>query len=190
MTPPTDRKTRSRKNILNAALRMFKRQGYVGSGVDGIMEEAGMTSGAFYGHFESKTDVLGAALVQSFIEDQAAMDGALSESETPEQLIEIMQRYLSSKHCEHVEEGCSIPPLLSDLGRADEETKAQFEEVIQWMVTQFEERSQNEFTRQQILSTLALCFGGLSLARAVKSPALARQILSACRKNLPIQKEK
>ncbi|HCO25965.1 MAG TPA: TetR family transcriptional regulator, partial [Gimesia maris] len=40
MTPPTDRKTRSRKNILNAALRMFKRQGYVGSGVDGIMEEA------------------------------------------------------------------------------------------------------------------------------------------------------
>jgi len=117
------------------------------------------------------------------------MNGALGECDTPEQLVEIMQRYLSSKHCEQVEEGCSIPPLLSDLGRADEETKAQFEEVIQWMVTQFEERSGNEFNRQEILSTLALCFGGLSLARAVKSPALARQILSACRKHLPIQKK-
>lgn len=190
MNQPSDRKQRSRNKILNAALRMFKRQGYVGSGVDGIMEEAGMTSGAFYGHFHSKSDVLGESLLHSFVEDQAAMNGALQECETPEQLQEILQRYLSSKHCEHVEEGCSIPPLLSDLGRADEETKAQFEEVIQWMVGQFQQRSGNDFSRQEILATLALCFGGLSLARAVKSPALSRQILSACRKNLPIKSEK
>lgn len=188
MNQPPDRKQRSRNKILDAALRTFKQQGYVGSGVDGIMEAAGMTSGAFYGHFSSKSDVLGEAFVHSFIEDQAAMNGALSACETPEQLIEIMQKYLSSKHCEQVEEGCSIPPLLSDLGRADAETKARFEEVIQWMVAQFQERSDNEFNRQEILATLALCFGGLSLARAVNSPALSRQILSACRKQLPIQK--
>lgn len=189
MNQPSDRKQRSRNKILNAALRMFKRQGYVGSGVDGIMEEAGMTSGAFYGHFDSKADVLGETLVHSFIEDQAAMNGALAKCETPEELIDLMQRYLSSQHCEHVEQGCSIPPLLSDLGRADAETKAQFEEVIQWMVAQFQQRSGNTFTRAEILATLALCFGGLSLARAVQSPALARQILSACRKQLPLQKE-
>lgn len=189
MNQPTDRKRRSRNKILDAALRMFKREGYVGSGVDGIMEEAGMTSGAFYGHFSAKSDVLGEAFVHSFIEDQAAMNGALSECDTPEQLMEIMQRYLSSKHCAHVEEGCSIPPLLSDLGRADDATKAQFEEVIQWMVGQFQERSGNQFTRQEILATLALCFGGLSLARAVKSPALSKQILSACRKQLPLRKD-
>lgn len=189
MNQPTDRKRRSRNKILDAALRMFKRQGYVGSGVDGIMDEAGMTSGAFYGHFSSKSDVLGATLVHSFIEDQAAMNGALSKAETPEDLANIMLRYLSSKHCESVEEGCSIPPLLSDLGRADEQTKEQFEEVINWLTEQFIERSGHQFERQEILSTLALCFGGLALARAVKSPALSRQILSACRKNLPLNKD-
>ena len=188
MNQPSDRKQRSRKKILEAALRMFQREGYVGSGVDGIMEEAGMTSGAFYGHFDSKSEVLGSSLVQFFIEDQAAMGGALSKAETPEELINIMLRYLSSKHCEQVEAGCSIPPLLSDLGRADEQTKAQFEEVILWMTEQFVERSQNEFTKQEVLATLALCFGGLALARAVESPALSRQILSACRKNLPLKK--
>ena len=168
---------------------MFKRQGYVGSGVDGIMDEAGMTSGAFYGHFSSKSDVLGATLVHSFIEDQAAMNGALSKAETPEDLANIILRYLSSKHCESVEEGCSIPPLLSDLGRADEQTKEQFEEVINWLTEQFIERSGHQFERQEILSTLALCFGGLALARAVKTPALSRQILSACRKNLPLKND-
>lgn len=167
---------------------MFRREGYVGSGVDGIMEEAGMTSGAFYGHFDSKSQVLGNSLVQFFIEDQAAMDGALSQAETPEELTNIILRYLSSKHCEQVEEGCSIPPLLSDLGRADQQTKAQFEEVIVWMTEQFVKRSHNEFTKQEILSTLALCFGGLALARAVESPSFSRQILSACRKNLPLKK--
>lgn len=189
MNQPKERKTRSRNKILNAALRMFKRQGYVGSGVDGIMEEAGMTSGAFYGHFDSKSDVLGSSLVHAFIEDQAAMNGALSKAETPEELANIMLRYLSSKHCNNVEEGCSIPPLLSDLGRADEQTKTEFEEVINWLTEQFLERSGGKFTRQEILSTLALCFGGLALARAVKSPALSRQILSACRKNLPLKKD-
>lgn len=188
MNQPKERKTRSKNKILEAALRMFKRQGYVGSGVDGIMEEAGMTSGAFYGHFNSKSDVLGSSLVHSFIEDQAAMNGALANADSPEELSNIMLRYLSSKHCENIEEGCSIPPLLSDLGRADDETKSQFEDVINWMTEQFMLRSDNKFTRQEILSTLALCFGGLALARAVKSPALSRQILSACRKNLPIKK--
>tara|TARA_R110002111_G_scaffold168038_2_gene233955 strand:+ start:60648 stop:61136 length:489 start_codon:yes stop_codon:yes gene_type:complete len=37
-------------------------------------------------------------------------------------------------------------------------------------------------------STLALCFCGLALARAVNSPAFSRQILSACRKNLLLKK--
>lgn len=48
----------TRKAIIKAALKLFKRNGYNGTAVKDITDEAGVTKGAFYHHFESKEDVL------------------------------------------------------------------------------------------------------------------------------------
>ena len=46
----------ARTRILDAAGRGFRRLGFGGIGVDGLAKEAGVTSGAFYGHFPSKAE--------------------------------------------------------------------------------------------------------------------------------------
>ena len=49
--------TENRQRILDVAARLFREKGLEGIGVDGIMREAGLTHGGFYGHFDSKADL-------------------------------------------------------------------------------------------------------------------------------------
>ena len=54
MTERTGKKEESRARILASAGRGFRSRGYDGLGVDELAKQAGVTSGAFYAHFNSK----------------------------------------------------------------------------------------------------------------------------------------
>jgi AcrR family transcriptional regulator len=47
-----------RVRLLDAAVRVFARQGYAGTKIMDIVREAGLSTGAVYGRFQSKTDLL------------------------------------------------------------------------------------------------------------------------------------
>ena len=49
-----DQKQATRQRIVEAAGRRFKQDGIDGAGVAVVMSDAGLTNGAFYGHFSSK----------------------------------------------------------------------------------------------------------------------------------------
>jgi AcrR family transcriptional regulator len=55
---------RGREAILDAAARVFTERGYRGATVDAILEEAGLSKGAFYWHFESKDELMLAVLAE------------------------------------------------------------------------------------------------------------------------------
>jgi TetR/AcrR family acrAB operon transcriptional repressor len=57
----------TREQVLRAALRVFRSQGYAASTLDEIAREAGVTRGAVYGHFEGK-----AALYQTLVQENFA----------------------------------------------------------------------------------------------------------------------
>ncbi|MFL0671431.1 MAG: TetR/AcrR family transcriptional regulator [Erythrobacter sp.] len=48
----------TRASIIEAGLKLFNRDGFSGTAVKDIADEAGVTKGAFYHHFESKEDLL------------------------------------------------------------------------------------------------------------------------------------
>ena len=54
-----EHKKQTRARILAAAGQLFRREGYGGSGIDGLTRGAGVTNGAFYGHFRSKSEASG-----------------------------------------------------------------------------------------------------------------------------------
>ncbi len=58
MTERSIAQEEKRKQILDAAVRVFARGGYHGSRVGDIAEEAGVAHGLLYHYFESKEDVL------------------------------------------------------------------------------------------------------------------------------------
>lgn len=62
----------TRAELLDAAMRVLLAKGYAGTRVSEIAREAGVTSGAIYNHFASKTELLTAA-----IEEQGP--GAISD---------------------------------------------------------------------------------------------------------------
>src|SRR5215207_6782342 len=54
----TGHKQATRQRIVEAAGRLFKEDGIDGAGVAAVMSDAGLTNGAFYGHFTSKEDLV------------------------------------------------------------------------------------------------------------------------------------
>lgn len=46
----------TRKNIVQVGLKMFHEEGYSATGIQGIVEQAGVPKGSFYGYFKSKEE--------------------------------------------------------------------------------------------------------------------------------------
>jgi AcrR family transcriptional regulator len=55
---------RLREQLLDAAARVFARKGYAGTKIQDIVREAGLSTGAVYGRFGSKDDLLREAVVR------------------------------------------------------------------------------------------------------------------------------
>jgi AcrR family transcriptional regulator len=61
-----------REQLLAAASRVFASKGYYGTKIMDIVREAGLSSGAIYGRFNSKNELLTAAVVSATLENAAA----------------------------------------------------------------------------------------------------------------------
>jgi AcrR family transcriptional regulator len=55
-------KTSSRQRLIDAAIRRFYRDGFRNVGIDQVLTDVGISKTAFYKHFESKEDLMIAAL--------------------------------------------------------------------------------------------------------------------------------
>jgi AcrR family transcriptional regulator len=71
-----------RKQLLDAAVRVFARRGYHGSRVGDIAEEAGVAHGLLYHYFSSKEDVLRTVFRENFVELLARFR-AVEETDEP-----------------------------------------------------------------------------------------------------------
>ena len=62
LTLPQQRAAETRRRIVEASRRVFMRRGYGQATVDDILDETGISRGAFYHHFSGKEDLLKAVL--------------------------------------------------------------------------------------------------------------------------------
>ena len=83
----SDHKKDTRRRIVEAASKGFRRRGVDGVSVSDIMAEAGLTVGGFYRHFESKEDLFQEALEEAMGETLTLMQErrrhALRQGRTP-----------------------------------------------------------------------------------------------------------
>lgn len=56
-------KQQSRERILQSAAELFTREGFENVGINDVMQHAGMTRGAFYNHFSSKSELYAEAIL-------------------------------------------------------------------------------------------------------------------------------
>jgi len=84
---PIMRKTKeealvTREQVLRAALYVFSTQGYAASTLEGIAQEAGVTRGAVYGHFEGKAELYHTLVQEQFTRVGERLIGVFSEGGT------------------------------------------------------------------------------------------------------------
>ena len=84
------RKASARQRLLDAALALFRAQGYTATTVDQLCAAAGVTKGAFFHHFASK-EALGVAGAEYW----GSMTGALFEQAPYHQPADPLQRVLA-----------------------------------------------------------------------------------------------
>lgn len=65
----SERRARTRAQLLDAAARVYARRGFDGATLEEVAAEAGFTKGALYGHFGSKENLL-LALVEEYLTGQ------------------------------------------------------------------------------------------------------------------------
>ncbi|MBI3558606.1 MAG: TetR/AcrR family transcriptional regulator [Deltaproteobacteria bacterium] len=181
----SEHKAQSHGKILAAAALLFRKNGFSTTGVDAIMSRAGMTAGAFYAHFDSKADLFSQALARATAAGRSRLLAGLDEVPKREWFAVVVKRYLSAVHRDDLAQGCAVPPLVSELARADRPVRKVFDRYVEDLVAAWAKRTPGtaEFSASdRALATFCLMVGGISLARAVHSKILSDRILKACRK--------
>jgi AcrR family transcriptional regulator len=83
----SERRARTRSQLLQAAARVYARNGFSGATLDQVAEEAGFTKGAVYDHFGSKENLLFALLDEhlaaQIAEQIALFDASRDTAERP-----------------------------------------------------------------------------------------------------------
>ena len=173
-------KAETRDRILCAAERAFSVRGYDGVGVDGLAAQAGITSGAFYGHFRSKAEVFRAAAVAGLRRVRDGIERFHAEPGRP-WVRPFMQHYLAPPFRQGLEGGCALPSLSAEVARSDPATRACYEAEMLRLVDTLAANLPDAGTpaRRRAWAMMALLAGGATLARSVEDAEVAAEIAAA-----------
>lgn len=179
-----EHKKATRRRMIDTAGRRFKSDGLDGSGIATLVADAGLTNGAFYGHFSSKDE-----LISEVVAEQLARQAEQVEALPPgrESLAAFVADYLSPRHRDDRAGGCPSAALLDEIGRADPGTRAAYAAGAQRLVTAVaghvaaDGEVPADEARSRAIGVLALLVGALQSARAVTDPDLSDHILAAAR---------
>jgi len=178
-----EHKEATRRRMVETAGRRFKSDGIDGSGIATLVADAGLTNGAFYGHFASKDDLVATVVAQQLTDQVArvnAMPAGLASVEA------FLREYLSPAHRDDLPGGCPSAALLDEIGRCDTTTRQAYTDGAQAMIAAIArhlDEGDADGTSQRAIGLFALLVGSLQLARAVSDPAVSDRILTAAYAN-------
>lgn len=177
--PPGQDGKATRRRILAATARRLRQDGLAATGVEDVMQDAGLTHGAFYAYFASREALLDEALAAAAGESREAWFAGLDGLSRETWLGHVVGRYLAPQHRDRPGTGCVFAPLAAEAGRAGTPTRQAFEDQLGRSLARLTE-GLGDAARAKAL--LALMIGALQLSRAVLDRDLSDDILLAARR--------
>ncbi|RQS47778.1 MULTISPECIES: TetR/AcrR family transcriptional regulator [unclassified Burkholderia] len=173
-----EHKHETRARILEAASRLFRQEGYGGSGIGPLTKAAGVTNGAFYGHFKSKGEAFRSVVLAGL--DQLRQGVAIFKAEHGARWRRpFVSFYLGPRRTCALGESCALPSLSPEVMRADDDTRDAYEQALRQIVDEVSSGLGDAPDDDRAIAFLALLTGGVTLARAVRDPELAQRIADA-----------
>lgn len=175
-------KEESRARILDAVGRGFRRHGVGGIGVDGLAREAGLTSGAFYAHFGSKSEAFEEAAIAG-LESLLAGIQSLQSKHGDAWVEAFVDFYLGFKRTCDLDEACGLQALTPEVVRADAEVRGRFQasllRVVEQVAKGLRPRPGAPSRKDRAWALLALLSGGVTMARATRDGAVGEEAAAA-----------
>ena len=169
----------TRRRIVEAAARQFRKNGIVATGLNDLMKAAGLTHGGFYKHFASKdqlvaeacADAVDAAIASRGMEAQPTINAAVAA-------------YLSTRHRDDPASGCPLAAIGSELSRSDREAREAATAGFVRLVDILAGKAGTADARRRALVAAATMIGAVTMSRIVIDAGLSAEIVSEVEKSL------
>lgn len=167
-------KANSRAKIVAAAAHRIRESGLSGFSIADVMKDADLTHGGFYGHFESRDELVAAALDQALRRSKVVYD-----SDAQLSLKQIVTEYLSRAHRDAPPDGCAVVALGSEIARSDGEAR----EVMNTHLKKYFQKISEVLGNNRELAIPIVCMmnGALTLSRLLDDKAMSDKVLKDTR---------
>jgi TetR/AcrR family transcriptional repressor of nem operon len=173
-------KAESRQRVLETASRQIREHGIEALGVADCMRSAGLTHGAFYGHFSSRDALILEALEHAVRQSEKRLASHPTEpgkrTETP--LQSIAEGFLSERHVKNPGRGCVLCALAGEARHANPDVRERLTGYVRKLESRIA-RAASSAGGHSALGIVATIVGAITLARAVDDDELAKSILSS-----------
>ena len=184
MPYPANHRANVKRKIVDCARRLFNRHGFESVSIQQIMGAAGLTHGAFYSYFKSKSDLYAEVLGCFFTDPEwkNCWEGVHVDLSSTDVGPQVVRAYLSRQHFDDVENSCPMVALPTDVARSGPAAKLAFETVFRAMVSVLERSllDKKRPRRMRAQAIAAMCVGGMVVARTMVDPVLADELRGAC----------
>jgi len=196
MATRVERKQASLHRILDAAAARLRTEGLMGAAIGLVMRDANLTHGAFYSHFANKEELTAAAFRHALTNNRTRWTTGPSGEHWPQRLTRLAKRYLTPAHRDDPANGCAFAAVASEAARSPAEFRRVFEaEMIQSLraicgpaadpaaanpAANPDPNGLDPARHDEAIALLALCVGGVTLARAVEDGETSARVLAAC----------
>ena len=179
----------NRERIIEAAGALLRANGFSGIGVADIMKAADLTHGGFYGHFNSKDDLVAQACrkVTAQAADNWQRTAAKSSGDA---YAALLTRYLQPRHRDEPGQGCVFASLGADAARSGRVVQDAFADGLEALIDLLAKSAPGATKaerRRRGVAAMAGLVGALLLARAVGTKGnkdFSDEILEATRREL------
>lgn len=168
-----DHKSQTRQRILESAAVLFSRQGFDGTSIDNVMEHAGLTRGAFYTHFASKSELYADALSTAAQKNIVRLKSACPSDRVFD--------YLSDAHRKNETINCPLACLVSDVAQQDQSVRDTYTRLFAGFVSHCQRPDSGPNDRKQAMQQAVLLIGGIAISRNLTDEPLAQELLDVCR---------
>jgi len=182
-------KNKTRETILDSSFLLFSKKGFEGVTIDDLMNNCGLTRGAFYAHFTSKAELYREAL--KFRASSTKLANLKPEGTSNKQWLSLLlNTYLSFEHVKGERSlSCPLAFLATDINMQDSAIKTAYTDVYYGMNTAIMEyaSSYTDCDEQDILSVTAMMIGAVAIARTLQNQDSIQSLLAACRREAGVK---
>ncbi|MGL3107008.1 TetR/AcrR family transcriptional regulator [Bradyrhizobium sp. BR 1432] len=176
-------KAKSRERILDAAAIQIRELGLDGLGIAELMKSAKLTHGGFYGHFDSRDELISDALAKA-LSKGGPESARLGGKNGPRSLKALLNTYLSKAHRDDRSAGCAVAALAGEVARSDRRTR----DVMTSYLSQYFDKVANLVEGNQpdesAIAIVCTMVGAVALSRVARDRPMSDKILRAAQRSI------